>query len=107
MVLLKWKSVFVVFVDGCHQLVQYILDGGIGDLCAGRGGIAAAAQRLQDHLNIGGADASGRYDDRIAVGVQHEGCADAGNIQQFIGGLGSENTGSGGVQGSQRDLLPV
>ena len=44
---------FIEFIDGSHQFIQCLLDIGIFQLCAGCGSIAAAAQRLQDHLHIG------------------------------------------------------
>ena len=93
--------------DGCHQFIQGILDRGIRDLCAGCGCVAAAAQRLQDHLRIGAADASGRDDDPVIIRIQHKRCCDAGDIQQLISRLGRQHTGGGGIEGGNGDLLPV
>ena len=39
----KPRLLFVEFVNGLYQTVQGLLNGNIPDLCAGRGGIAAAA----------------------------------------------------------------
>ena len=90
---------FVEFVDGFHQPLQGVLDGGIPQLSACGGCVAAAAQGLQDHLHIGGADAPGGNIHRAAVGIEHEGGADAGNIQQLISCLGRQHPGGFRIQG--------
>ena len=79
---------FIELINGCNQLVQCILNIGILHLGTGCCRIAAASQRLQDHLHIGRADTAGGDDDPVIVRIQHEGGTDTGNIQQFVRCLG-------------------
>ena len=75
---------FVVFVNGAEQLLHDLFDRSILNLRTGCGCVAAATQRLQNHLHIGITNGAGGNQHLIILRVQHKGCGNAGNVQQII-----------------------
>ncbi len=70
------------------ELLQNLPHRLAGDLGACRPGVPAPAQGLQNHLDVGVAEAAAGHDHPLPVRVEDEGRADARNIQKLIRRLG-------------------
>ena len=87
--------------------MAHLLHRHAGQLPAGAGGVAAAAQGLHNDLHIHLTQGPGRDIHAIILGVEHEGCLHTAEGQQFIGGLGGRHPLTGLVNGGNGQVLPV
>ena len=77
-----------IVVNGVGQLLAHVQHVRVFHPASGGGGVAAAAQSLQDHLHVYLAQRTGRHVYAVVLPVQHKGGPDTPDGQQLVGRLG-------------------